>query len=180
MNDSILTQPIKIAVIDDNAEFAFGIKLLLSKDGVEIHTAGDGIEGLKMVRELLPDIILLDVVMPGMTGIEVCKKIRQTPALSDVYIVILSGIKTQTDQMAEGLEAGADGYIARPIPNRELLARLRAYIRIKRSEKALKAAESKYQRLFDTMIMVDIPVILTPHSGHIDPPGVLVSKNEVG
>ncbi len=56
MNDSILTQPIKIAVIDDNAEFAIGIKILLSKEGVEIHTAGDGIEGLKMVRELLPDI----------------------------------------------------------------------------------------------------------------------------
>ncbi len=52
---------------------------MLAKDGVEVHTAGDGFEELKMVRQLLPDIVLLDVVMPGMTGIEVCEKIRQIP-----------------------------------------------------------------------------------------------------
>ena len=153
MKEAMLNRPVTIAVIDDNVEFGIGIKLMLAKDEVEIHTAGDGVEGLNLVSRLLPDIVLLDVVMPGMSGVEVCKEIRQIPELSDILVVMLSGIKTHTDQMAEGLEAGADGYIARPIPNRELLARLRAYIRIKRSEKALKVAENKYQRLFDTMIM---------------------------
>lgn len=170
MNDSKLLNPITIAVIDDNVEFGIGIKLLLAKDGVEVHTASDGIEGLNLVRRLLPDIVILDVVMPGLNGIEVCKKIREAPELSDLLIVMLSGIKTQTDQMADGLEAGADGYIARPIPNRELLARLRAYIRIKRSEKALKVAETKYQRLFDTMIMAYAHhrIILDDHGSAID------------
>jgi PAS domain S-box-containing protein len=153
MSDSMKTHSVKLLVIDDNIEFGIGVKMLLSKDGVEVHTAADGIQGLERVNRLLPDIVLLDVVLPRMDGIEVCKKIRQNPELTGVYIVMLSGLKTQTDQMAEGLEAGADGYIARPIPNRELLARLRAFIRLKRTEKALEKTEKKYQRLFDSMIM---------------------------
>lgn len=92
MKDAMLNRPVTIAVIDDNVEFGVGIKLMLAKDGVEIHTAGDGVEGLNLVRQLLPDIVLLDVVMPGMSGIEVCKEIKQTPELSDILVVMLSGI----------------------------------------------------------------------------------------
>jgi PAS domain S-box-containing protein len=147
MSNAILTNPIKVLVIDDNIEFGIGVKMLLAKEGVEVFTSADGLEGLEMVKHLLPDIVLLDVVMPGMDGIEVCKRIRQTPELIGVYIVMLSGLKTQTDHMSEGLEAGADGYLARPIPNRELLARLRGYLRLKRTEKALEITEEKYRRI---------------------------------
>lgn len=142
-------QPVKVAVIDDNIEFGAGVKILLAKEGVEVHTAADGLEGFEMAKHWLPDIVLLDIVMPGMDGIEVCKKIRQTPELTGTYVVMLSGVKIQSDQMAEGIEAGADNYIARPISNRELLARLRAYIRLKRTEKALNDSEERFRILFN-------------------------------
>lgn len=137
-------QTVRVAVIDDNIEFGAGIKILLAKEEVEVYTASDGPEGLELVKQLAPDIVLLDIVMPGMDGVEVCKRIRKIPELMDVYIVMLSSIKTETGQMAEGLEAGADGYIVRPIPNRELLARLRAYIRMKRAEKTLQESEKRF------------------------------------
>ena len=147
MSDAMIIQPVKLAVIDDNAEFSAIIKMLLAKEGVEVHTAADGLKGLDLVKQILPDIVLLDIVMPGMDGIEVCKKIRQTPELKDLYIAMLSGFKTQTDQMAKGLEAGADDYITRPIPNRELLARLRACIHLKRAEKALGESEDRLSKI---------------------------------
>ena len=147
MSDDIFKQTVKIAVIDDNAEFGAGIKLLLAKEGVEVHTAADGPSGLELVKQILPDIVLLDVVMPRMDGIEVCKKIRHIPELSGVYIAMLSGVKTESGQMSEGLEAGADDYITRPIPNRELLARLRVCIRLKRTEKALEEREDRLSKI---------------------------------
>ncbi len=86
MSDAIVIQPVKVAVIDDNAEFGAIIKMLLAKEGVEVHIAADGLKGLDLVKQILPDIVLLDIVMPGMDGIEVCKKIRQTPELKNLYM----------------------------------------------------------------------------------------------
>ncbi len=84
MIEDVFIQPLKVVVIDDNIEFGAGIKMLLSKEGVEVHTAANGHEGLEMVKQIVPDLVLLDVVMPGMDGNEVCKKIRQTPELAGV------------------------------------------------------------------------------------------------
>ncbi len=144
---------VKLLVVDDNAEFGIGVKMLLSKDDVEVYTASNGTDGLEMTDSLKPDIIVLDVVMPGIDGIEVCRTIRKNPDFSNISIIMLSGFKTHTDQMSDGLEAGANEYITRPIPNRELLARLRAFISLKQSEKALEQSEAKYKMLFDTMII---------------------------
>jgi PAS domain S-box-containing protein len=152
MRDDLFIQPLKVAVIDDNIDFGVGIKMLLAREMVEIHIATNGLEGLEMAKQILPDIVLLDVVMPGMDGIEVCKKIRQTPELAGAYIVMLSGFKTQSNQIAEGLEAGADGYIARPISNRELLARIRIFMRLKRTEKELKKSEEKFRNFFENSV----------------------------
>lgn len=144
MRDSKFIPPVKVAVIDDNAEFGAGVKVLLAKEGVTVFTAADGAEGLEMAKKLLPDIVLLGADIPGIDGFEVCRKIRQTPELLGVFIVMLSGVKTQTGQIAEGLEAGADSYIARPIPNHELLAQLHTYIRLIRAEKALHKSEERF------------------------------------
>lgn len=151
MSDVMFIPPLKLAVIDDNIEFGIGVKMLLAKEEVVVHTAADGFEGLELVKQQTPDIVLLDVVMPGMDGVEVCKEIRKIPEMGSAYIVMLSSLRIQTDQMSEGLEAGADGYIARPIPNRELLARLRSYIRIKRTEKKLEIAEEKYRHIAENV-----------------------------
>lgn len=70
MSDAMIISPVTVAVIDDNAEFGARIKLLLAKEEIEIHTAADGIEGIELVKQLLPDIVLLDIVLPGIDGIE--------------------------------------------------------------------------------------------------------------
>ncbi|MBN2681919.1 MAG: PAS domain S-box protein [Bacteroidales bacterium] len=151
MTEKSFSTPVKIAVIDDNEEFSDLVKMLLAKENVEFFSANNGIEGFKLVKQLLPDIVLLDVVMPGMDGIEVCKKIRQTPELNGCFIVMLSGIKINSNQMSDGLEAGADDYLARPISNRELLARLRVFIRLKLAEKAISERETRFQKMLSVV-----------------------------
>lgn len=144
---------VDILIVDDNPEFAQGLKLMLAKDEVNLFSAYSGEEGLAKFGQHRPDLVLLDIIMPGMDGFEVCRQIRKRPENSNVYIVMLSGVKITSEQQAAGLEAGANGYIVRPIPNRELLARIRTFIRLKQAEKKLEESEKKYKTLFDSMIM---------------------------
>lgn len=148
-----MNNKVKILIIDDNPEFSQGLKMLLSNDDIELFTALSGEEGLQEFSRYSPDLVILDIVMPGMDGFEVCRRIRSDPANSNVFVVMMSGFKITSDQQATGLEAGADGYIARPVPNRELLARIRTFIRLKRAEKRLEVSENKYKTLFNTMIV---------------------------
>ena len=85
---------------------------------------------LSLDKKNRPDLILLDVILPDAEGTALCKEIKQDPALKNIFVVLLSGQKTAPAEQAEGLEIGADGYIARPIENRELLARVKAMVRI--------------------------------------------------
>jgi DNA-binding response OmpR family regulator len=102
--------------------------------GYETFEASNGADCLKMAAEHKPDLILLDVVLPDIDGREVCRLIKSNPETADIYVVLLSSIQVQSDSQAEALERGADGYIARPIPNRELLARVKAVLRLKYAE----------------------------------------------
>ena len=131
-----MEEVVKILVVDDNIEFIQGLELLLKKDPCKLYAATDGRQGLELVRSVKPDIILLDVVMPVMDGFDVLKQLRSEPEFSNTIVVMLSGVQICTDDQAAGLEAGADGYIARPLSNRELLARIRGYIRLVHAEKA--------------------------------------------
>jgi len=149
---SIAEPPVKILIIDDNQDFCVGLEFLLKSDNVTLRAANDGERGLNMIAADKPDIVLLDIVMPILGGVETCRRIRQNPSNNSIYVVMLSSIKVETKQISDGLEAGADGYIIRPLPNRELLARLRGFIRIKRAEINLEIAEEKYRRLFNTMM----------------------------
>jgi light-regulated signal transduction histidine kinase (bacteriophytochrome) len=119
---------------------------LLKKAGYQVIKAGTGIQGLQLAREQKPDLILLDVVLPDVDGVEVCQRIKEDPALDDCFVVLLSGFKTSSDAQASGLEAGADGYITRPISNRELLARVEAMLRIKRAEERLARYATQLKR----------------------------------
>jgi two-component system, sensor histidine kinase and response regulator len=138
-----MEDPVKILVIDDNIVFTTVLELLLKKDESIVYKAYNGEEGIEKALQVKPDLILLDIIMPIMDGFEVLKRLRENPAFSDTIIVMFSGVKTSTDDQAAGLESGADGYITRPVSNRELLARIRAYIRLKRTEKARDLNEQK-------------------------------------
>lgn len=115
----------RILVVDDDPEIVSLVKRGLAYEGFTVDSAGDGTEALIKAREREPDLIVLDIMMPGLDGIEVSKRLRQG---SDVPILLLTAKGAVTDKVA-GLESGADDYLVKPFAFDELLARVRALLR---------------------------------------------------
>ena len=130
----------RVLVVDDEPHLLEAISRLLRMANYEVLQAPRAHTALELAKAQRPDLVLLDVVMPGMDGTEVCRQIKTNPHLVDTHVVLFSGIMTDSDAQSRGLEAGADGYIARPVSNRELLSRLEALLRTQRAEKALRAS----------------------------------------
>jgi signal transduction histidine kinase len=130
-----------ILVVDDNEAVLQATARLLRQAGHRVIEASTGEQGLALVGLHHPDVVLLDVVLPDLDGLEVCRRIRADPTLSEVFIVMASGTHFSSDQQAEGLRAGADGYVPRPVGNAELVARVEAFLRIRRAELALRQRE---------------------------------------
>jgi two-component system KDP operon response regulator KdpE len=120
----------KILVIDDDPEIIELLELLLSRASATVVSACSAEEGLRQFYTHRPDLVLLDVMMPGMDGLETCRRIRQ---LSDVPIIMLT-VLDGTDDLLRGLEAGADDYVTKPFPSEVLVARAQALLR--RSEQS--------------------------------------------
>jgi DNA-binding response OmpR family regulator/signal transduction histidine kinase len=121
---------IKILVVDDDPDVLEGTVRLLEKAGYTVKRASTGGETLQIIQEYPADLLLLDRDLPDINGIEVCRRIKQNPALKDTLVVFVSSLFTESNEQSEGLESGADGYVTRPIANRELLARVESYVRI--------------------------------------------------
>lgn len=116
---------IRILLVEDDENIAEPLRFGLSREGYEVHHAVSGSQGLEMARALRPDLVLLDVMLPGISGFTVCRLLRQESA---VPIIILTARDQEMDRVM-GLELGADDYIVKPFSFRELLARVRAIIR---------------------------------------------------
>ena len=127
----------RILVVDDNPDMLHVFSGLLRESGYEVLEAASGEQCLNIVSAQRPDLVLLDVVLPGIGGFEVCKAIKSDPALARIFVVLISGQVTATENKIDGLNAGADEYLARPIMMAELLARVEAMVRIQKSEAAL-------------------------------------------
>ncbi len=130
-----MTQQIKIMIVDDDPDVLFATTRLVKKAGYTVMEASTGEAAIKTARDQKPDIILLDVVLPDIMGTELCRQIKADPRAGGGYVLLTSGMKTASDQQADGLDAGADGYIARPVSNRELIARINAMVRILTAER---------------------------------------------
>lgn len=141
-----MSQPAKILIVDDNPVVLFAISHLLKSEGFTVFEATTGKQGLIHARAETPDLVLLDVMLPDIHGVELCRQIKTAPETSQLFVVLLSSIETSPDSQVTGLEAGADGYIARPIENRELVARVQAMLRIKRAETALRQAHDELEK----------------------------------
>jgi two-component system response regulator ResD len=115
----------KILIVDDDSNIAELISLYLTKECFQCRTAGDGNEALRAVSEFQPDLVLLDIMLPGIDGYEVCRQIRHT---SDTPIIMLSA-KGEVFDKVLGLELGADDYIIKPFDSKELVARVKAVLR---------------------------------------------------
>jgi DNA-binding response OmpR family regulator len=114
-----------VLVVEDDVEIADVLRRSLRQEGHEVRTAGDGVEALDVAREFLPDLVILDLGLPRLDGVEVCKRLRED---GDVSILILTA-RSETDDRVAGLDSGADDYIVKPFERQELLARMRALLR---------------------------------------------------
>lgn len=116
-----------LLIADDNAGVRRVLERLLARPGRRMIVAEDGLAALKAAREQRPDAIILDVRMPGLSGYEVCRKLRDDDPTREIPILLLTGLSELADQM-EGLQLGADAYIAKPFDMRELTARVDALL----------------------------------------------------
>ena len=115
----------RVLVVDDDAKTVELVKLYLKRDGYRVFTAYDGIEALRLARESRPDLIVLDLMLPGIDGLQICRTLR---AESDIPIIMLTARTTDRDKLT-GLDMGADDYVTKPFSPRELAARVRAVLR---------------------------------------------------
>ncbi|NEU73625.1 response regulator transcription factor [Hassallia byssoidea VB512170] len=117
-----------ILIVEDELEIAQLIQLSLEKEGFSCRISRDGINALRMFQEQPPDLIILDLMIPGLDGLEVCARIRQKPGAKDPYILMLTAKGEEIDRVI-GLSTGADDYMVKPFSPRELVARVRALLR---------------------------------------------------
>jgi len=117
----------KILVVDDEAYIVHILEFSLSMQGFEVVTAFDGEEALEKARRELPDVIVLDVMMPKLDGYEACRRLRECESTRDIPVILLSAKGRSVDQKV-GIDAGADDYIIKPFSPRKLVERISSYI----------------------------------------------------
>ena len=121
----------KVLIVEDDAHVVRLLRLYLGQDGHQVLSAGNGIDGLRLAREAQPDLVVLDLMLPKMDGMSVCRRLRGE---SDVPIVMLTARADEPHRL-EGLDMGADDYVTKPFSPRELAARVRAVLRRTAREK---------------------------------------------
>jgi DNA-binding response OmpR family regulator len=115
----------RVLVVEDDVKLADLVRMYLERDGYRVNVCHDGREGLAMARQRPPDLIILDLMLPGLSGVEICKQLRRD---SQVPIIMLTARSTEEDKLS-GLDLGADDYITKPFSPREVVARVRTVLR---------------------------------------------------
>ena len=118
----------KILVVDDEQDILELIRHSLNKEGFEVHIAMNGQQAIEKAKQIIPDLILMDVMMPIMDGMEACRQLKEDPTTKNISIVFLTARSEEFAELA-GFEAGADDYVAKPIRSRVLLSRIKALLR---------------------------------------------------
>ena len=137
----------KILVVDDEASARDILVKQLNRLGYQAYEARDGKSGLEKVREIKPDLVMLDVIMPGMSGVEVCSAIRSTPGISDMPIVMVTG-QVDDETKLEALSTGADDYVSKPVNVHEISARVQTIVRLNRYRK-IAGERSRFEQAAD-------------------------------
>lgn len=134
----VAAPPAKVLVVEDEETLLFTLAHNLKREGYRVITAARGDDGLRLAREEAPDLIVLDVMLPGIDGMQVCRLLRRD---TDVPIIMLTALGGERDRVA-GLDMGADDYVPKPFGMRELLARVRALLRRTGNQRPAPAAEA--------------------------------------
>jgi two-component system cell cycle sensor histidine kinase/response regulator CckA len=144
-----LAQP-TILYVDDDEVTRRAMQRLFQGAGFQFKQACTGIEALRLAREQ-PDLVLLDVHLPDISGFEVCRRIKSEPATATIPVLHLSAMYTTTEDRTQGLEGGADGYLIKPVNPKELVAHVRAHLRIRQAEEETRAVARQWQTTFDAI-----------------------------
>ena len=120
----------KILVVDDEPNIREFLHSVLTEDGYEVITASDGLEALSIAVEQQPDLVLLDIMMPNLDGMETCRRLRAQPATRNVRIIILTAYN-QRERLEESIRAGADDFLGKPVDLTELRVRIRSMLKVK-------------------------------------------------
>lgn len=141
-----------VLIVEDESALAEPLAFLLQREGFETAIAGDGPTALSLFEDNEPDIVLLDLMLPGMSGTEVCKNIRLK---SDVPVIMVTARDSEIDKVV-GLEIGADDYVTKPYSSRELIARIRAVLRRGRSEQGSEDFLDEEEILRGGRVVLDV------------------------
>jgi two-component system response regulator MprA len=174
----------KVLIVDDDAHIRASLRRTLAFEGYQVREAGDGTGALEAALDELPDLVILDVMLPGIDGMEVCRRLRE---VNDVPILMLTA-REGTSSQVEGLDAGADDYLVKPFVKDELLARVRALLRRRTADglRSYQVADLMLDDRSHTVFRADRQVDLTPrefellrflmrHSGEVIPHGRLLA-----
>jgi putative two-component system response regulator len=131
----------KILIVDDESAARTALETLLRREGFEVREVHDGAAALQLCSEFRPDLILLDILMPGLNGFEVCRRIKAHPDTRLTPVVLITGLSATEDRI-DGINAGADDFLSKPIDINELLARTRSLLRLKQYTDELENAEA--------------------------------------
>jgi putative two-component system response regulator len=131
----------RILLVDDEPAPRAGLEILLRREGFEVLTVADGATALERCAEFRPDLVLLDIVMPGLDGFEICRRIKAAPETRLTPVVLITGLSAVSDRI-QGINAGADDFLSKPIDFNELLARTRSLLRLKTYTDELENAEA--------------------------------------
>jgi two-component system, OmpR family, alkaline phosphatase synthesis response regulator PhoP len=132
-------RPPRVLIVDDNPQNADLMEAYLSASGYELRTASDGEQTLHEIAAWQPDIVLLDIMMPKMSGFEVCKRLRADPATRDIAVLMVTALDQPSD-IERAVEAGTDDFLSKPINKSELLLRVRALLRARLYQRDLERA----------------------------------------
>ena len=163
MKQNVRDEPMKILVVDDEPQITRVLRTALSTQGYSLQIAADGVEGMQAVHEWRPDLVITDVSMPQMNGIELCREIR---LVSEVPIIVLS-VRNQDRMKIEALDAGADDYVTKPFSIQELQARVRAQLR-----RSSVTADEEQQVIKAGDFVIDVPqhrVVIRGEDVHLTP-----------
>ena len=139
---------VRVLVVDDEANLVELVQGYLEREGYRVLTAGDGNTALALIHDERPDLIVLDLMLPGLDGLEVCRRLRQ---FSDAYVLMLTARAEEVDKVV-GLAVGADDYLTKPFSPRELVARVKAMLRRPRSTGSAEPEPPLPQQLGDLVI----------------------------
>jgi len=154
----------RILIVDDNEKIVDVVRAYLEKDGYRVLAAYDGLQALEMARRRQPDLIILDLLLPGMDGLDVCRVLRGEG--NEVPIIMLTAKTTESDKLI-GLELGADDYVTKPFSPRELVARVRAVLRRMGEQQGQGPAEIRCGDLVIDFVRHEVRVKTTP--AHLTP-----------